>query len=203
MKKIHLLGFALLLIGLTTLTSCGTNAFRPSKGQYGIFKVEDGGTSAIVENGVIGSKTLDRFNKMMEDHPEISLINIQELPGSKDDETNVLLGREVYKLGLHIHILDNGMVASGGTDFFLAGTTRTIGDNVRIGVHSWSDGSKEATDFPEDSEEHVIFFDYYQAIGFSETWSRDFYFYTINAASAENIHWMTESEIEEYGMLTE
>lgn len=203
MKKLQFLTIALLLIAATTLTSCSTNSFRPNKGQYGIFKVEDGGGSAVIEDGVIGSKSLKHFQRMMEDNPDITRINIQQLPGSEDDETNVLLGREIYNANLHIHILDNGMVASGGTDLFLAGTTRTIGANTQIGVHSWSDGNNQATDYAEDATEHQMFLDYYEAIGYSETWSHDFYFFTINAATADGIHWMTEEEIEEYGMLTE
>lgn len=48
-------------------------------------------------------------------------------------------------MDIAIHLVDNGVIASGGTDFFLAGTTRRIGDDTKIGVHSWSDDSNEAT----------------------------------------------------------
>ena len=185
------------------LSACGTNSFRPAKGKYGIFQLEDSGTSARIENGVIGSKSLEHFEALMQDHPEVTRINIRQLPGSEDDATNVQLGRAIYAQGLHLHIEDNGMVASGGTDFFLAGQKRTIGSNVEIGVHSWSDGSQEATDFPEDSPEHQMFLDYYEAIGFSADWSREFYFFTINAAPASGIHNMSAAEIEYYGMLTD
>ena len=190
------------LLGALLLQACSSNPFRPSQGQYGIFQVEDGGESALVENGTIDGKSLKHFERMMEDHPEITRINVQEMPGSENDEVNVQLGRAVHALDMHVHILDNGMVASGGTDFFLAGTKRTVGSGVRIGVHSWSSGGQEATDCPEDSPEHDLFLDYYEAIGFSKDWSREFYFFTINAETAANIHWMTEAEIEQYGMLT-
>ena len=55
---------------------------------------------------------------------------------------------------------------------------------------------KEATDFPTNSPEYLPYIQYYESIGFTNQWSRDFYFYTINAASAANIHWMTEAEIQ-------
>ncbi len=64
-----------------------------------------------------------------------------------------------------------------------------------IGVHSWSDGANEATDFPRDSEVHLFFIDYYQDIGMTEQEAEEFYFFTINAASADDIHWMTDNEI--------
>jgi len=170
-----------------------------AKNNYGIFTIIDDKT--VQMDGDIDSSTLRHFESMVKDYPNITKINIKEVPGSLDDETNLQVSRKVHERNIATHILDEGLVASGGTDFFLAGTTRTIGNNVRIGVHSWSDGKNEATDFPEDHEDHQFYVDYYVAIGFTQENAKNFYFFTINAASADSIHWMTEAEIEQYKIL--
>jgi len=82
---------------------------------------------------------------------------------------------------------------------FLAGTKRTIDLGAKLGVHSWSDGEKDGSEFPKEDEVHTIYLDYYKEMGIDT----EFYWYTLDAASAENIHWMTESEILKYKILTE
>jgi hypothetical protein len=44
-----------------------------------------------------------------------------------------------------------------------------------------------------------MFLAYYAELGVPE----DFYWYTINAATAEGMHYMTEAEIRSYGMATD
>ncbi len=47
------------------------------------------------------------------------------------------------------------MIASGGVDFFLTGNKRSIGKNVKIGVHLWSGENEVATDFEKGHEYHL------------------------------------------------
>ena len=60
---------------------------------------------------------------------------------------------------------------------------------------------KEATDFPNDHENHKPYIDYYIEMGFSPSETEAFYFFTIHAAKADDIHWMTEEEIVQYRLL--
>jgi len=79
--------------------------------------------------------------------------------------------------------------------------TREIGS--KIGVHSWADGNnQEATDFSVGHANHQPYINYYQEMGFSPTDAAAFYYFTINAAKAQDIHWMTDTEIEQYKLLT-
>ncbi len=165
--------------------------------KFGIFTVQDDNITVIAD-GVIRTRTLKDFNNMLEAFPGITMINIREMPGSADDETNVQIGPLIYNKGINTHLLDEGLIASGGVDFFLAGKKRTLGENVMVGVHSWATDENEATDFPSDSPEHDLFIDYYRAIGIEDQLARDFYFFTINAAPADDIHYMTQEEIERY-----
>lgn len=99
--------------------------------------------------------------------------------------------------------MENGLIASGGVDFFLAGIQRTKGTNTKIGVHSWSDGNKDATAFPVGHANHLPYINYYVSVGFTQQEAEDFYYFTINAAPAEGIHWVTDAEISKYKILTQ
>lgn len=158
--------------------------------------------TTLALNDVIGSRTLDAFNEAIRQNPNTRLLIFKEAPGSDDDEVNVQVGRRLHEIALNTHVEDNGFIASGAVDLFLAGNIRSLGENARVGVHSWSDGSKEATDFPRNANEHQLFIQYYLDIGLSQQLAEDFYFFTINAAPAAEIHWMTEAEIEQYDIIT-
>ncbi|WP_298421888.1 hypothetical protein [uncultured Kordia sp.] len=207
MKKINIKYSLLLLCVAVLFIACknddDTNTNSSSTTVFDIFTVQSD-NETVVMNGEIKSRTLQDFNNMLAAYPDIKQIHIAEVPGSSDDEINLQVGVKVHQKGINTHILNNGLIASGGVDFFLAGIQRTRGTNTQIGVHSWADGNgNEATDFPTSSSEHLRYIEYYEGIGYSNQWSRDFYFYTINAASAANIHWMTEAEITQYELITQ
>ena len=63
---------------------------------------------------------------------------MQNVQGSVDDEANIAAARLVRERGLNTLIPGSGMIASGGTDFFLAGVKRTVQPGAKIGVHSWT-----------------------------------------------------------------
>lgn len=187
--------------------ACSRNKSVDQTSQFGIFKVKDDGL-CIVMNGEIGRRSLKNFDRLNKAFPEVKQINIMECGGSMDDETNLKLSQKVYENKMAIHLLDNGMIASGGVDFFLSGRKRTKGKNTKIGVHSWAgedDKGKtiSAIDFPEGHEFHQPYIQYYQSVGFNSEEAKAFYFFTINAAAANNIHWMTDAEILKYKMLKE
>ncbi len=164
------------------------------------FKDDDDTSATVYMNGVIGSNTLEVMKALFNKYPQIKTVVMKNVPGSMDDDVNLLASMEIRNRGIATHIPADGMVASGGTDMFLAGVKRTIETGAKIGVHSWSDGSgKAALDYPRDHQEHVKYLEYYKAIGITT----DFYWYTLEAATADSIHWMTEQEIGTYNMLTE
>lgn len=169
------------------------------KSKFGIFTVIDENT--VEMDGVINSSTLNDFNELIDSYPDVDLIEIIEVPGSDDDEVNLQVAQLIYSLEIDTHLLDDGLIASGGVDFFLAGEVRTKGRNTKIGVHSWNDGERDATDFPRGHANHKPYIDYYKSIGFSQAESEAFYYFTINAATSESIHYMTEKEIKQYHIL--
>ncbi len=188
------------LLGLVTLLPLLCSCKKDGDRQFGIFTVLENKVTVEME-GEIGNQTLNDFEAMISEYPEIGRIEIIECPGSGNDDVNLEVSALVYARGISTHIKDGGEVASGGTDFFLAGVKRTVGTDTRIGVHSWEGGGQEATDFPVGHQEHQKYIDYYVSVGFSQELAEDFYYFTINAASSDNMHYMTAGEISQYGII--
>ncbi len=153
---------------------------------------------AILLNGVINSSSLDKFKVLAKENQKIKRIEIVNCEGSINDKVNLKLAKYIFDHKYNIHLLDNGLIASGGTDLFLAGYIKPKGSNTKIGVHSWAGNNNTATDFPVGHANHLPYINYYVSIGFTQQQAEDFYYFTINAASAYSIHWMTDEEITHY-----
>ncbi len=148
--------------------------------------------------GVINSDTYADVIDMLAAHPNIQSLVLTDVPGSADDEANLALGRVVRKAGLITYLPAEGLVASGGTDLFLSGAKRVMGRGARVGVHSWGDDDITGNDLPRDDPEHERYLSYYREIGIPE----QFYWFTLEAAPADDIHWMTEAELAKHAVYT-
>ncbi|MEL6642022.1 MAG: hypothetical protein AAFP98_12055, partial [Pseudomonadota bacterium] len=154
MKKI--LGIGLALVAL--LTGCVLSGGAQTAQVLLLNMVEtteftpDG--ELLFMNGEINTKTRNQFDAVIADNPGITTLVACEVPGSLDDDTMIPLSYRVRELGLATYLTADSMVASGGTDLFLAGTARLMEAGAEIGVHSWSDGTNDAADFPKTAPEH-------------------------------------------------
>ena len=160
-----------------------------------VFTVE--GNTALM-NGVITASLPSTVLELLFEHPEVETIEMIMVPGSIDDEANLRAAHYVHKSGLTTKLNENSSVSSGGTDFFLAGKRRIVEKGARIGVHSWGGGPVAATEIPKDDPEHQKYLDFYAAVGVPAS----FYWYTLEAAPANEMHWMTEKEMITYGIET-
>ncbi|MCV6590986.1 MAG: inverse autotransporter beta domain-containing protein [Marinobacterium sp.] len=165
-------------------------------------KVLENGAIAI-GGGAIGAETLFAFAQLRRQLPQADTLVMGEVEGSVNDQMNQELGRALYNLGMNTHLVAGGQTASGGVDLFLAGRQRTAGDGdgARFGVHSWGDfDSSQPTgrDLPRSAPEHQPNLHYLRDIGQPDA----FYWYTLEAAAFNDIHWMTAAEISQYQMLT-
>jgi hypothetical protein len=151
------------------------------------------GQSAVM-TGVIGPITPGRVLQLILEHPAVTEIVMKDMPGSMDDDSNVRAARLVRDRGLATHVPADREVASGATDFFLAGTRRTWEPGAKFGVHSWGGLEVDGDQVPKDHPQHQLYLDFYAEMGIPS----EFYWYTLEAASASDIHWMTESELELY-----
>jgi len=186
MKKHHLL-----LACLTATAACAdAQDYTPLE-----FSVVGDRVTAI---GVIDGTSLDTFLDAMDDHPEIRTLVLKNIGGSADDEANVAFSRVINEMGITTLVPSDGLVASGGTDLFLAGTTRILEPGACVGVHSWAADDFTATDVPRKSSEHDRYLDFYNDIDIDPA----FYWFTIEAAPAEEMHWMTSAEVDQYRVAT-
>ncbi|MBT5873814.1 MAG: alpha/beta hydrolase, partial [Candidatus Latescibacteria bacterium] len=111
-------------------------------------------------------------------------------------------GRVIRSAGLNTTIPADGAVASGGTDVFLAGIFREVEPGGMVGVHTWqtTDGEGNVivgSELPTADPRHLIFRNYYREMAIPEV----FYWFSIQAAPADDIHWMTRQELSDFGVL--
>ena len=162
-----------------------------------IFQFHVHGTFAVAY-GVIGSSTPNVVQNLIDNYPNVTTIIMYACPGSEDDDANLEASLKIYNHSYKMYLPIDGWIASGAVDMFLAGSIRVVDATYDpVGVHSWSDGTNEATDYPVGHSYHQEYIDYYISIGFSQQEAEDFYYFTINAAASSDIHWMTEEEMEE------
>jgi hypothetical protein len=153
----------------------------------------------LLMEGPINQKSLRQFNRVYGENPGIRTIVQLDMPGSVDDDTMIALGYRVRELGLNTYLRSDSKIQSGAVDLFLAGVQRTIEPGAQIGVHAWAGLRKEATDFPRGAPEHEQNRRYIEAMLGSDA----FYWFTIEAAPADGMHFMTPAEIATYGLATE
>lgn len=152
-----------------------------------------------IMSGVIDGRTPRKVRRLVADHPEVTLIAMPFVPGSMHDEANLEAARLIRDAGLSTCVPDGGMIASGGVDFFIAGTGRSVGMGAQVGVHSWGTGSISGADVPVDAPDHQLYLDFYAEMGVGA----EFYWFTLEAAGPDDIHWMTEDELDTYALLTD
>jgi hypothetical protein len=125
-------------IAVTVLLLLVSVAFMNGYANDDLFHVEG---NILHMNGDINSDTPDLLIEALESNPHVQEIIMHEVPGSLDDDSNLAAARVVREQGLRTRVLPDSMIASGGVDFFLAGTKRYVAKGAMIGVHSWGDGA--------------------------------------------------------------
>lgn len=162
------------------------------------FKKKQTARDSIYMKGVICSNTLKDIKQTIQQNPQITTLVMENVSGSIDNDINILASLEIKKHNINTYIPKNGIVTSGGTNMFLAGKKRDIHPTAKIGIHSWISKDSMALYFPENHQKHKKYLDYYSKINIQT----EFYWYTMKAAPADSIYWMTANEIEKYGIIT-
>ena len=189
-------------MGLFAVSCLGlSNCKKGYEDRFGPFYILNDTT--IVVNGDMGSRVDNQLERLLDKYPNISYVVMEECPGSRDDEELFKAALMIHNRDVHIHLPSHAKIESGAVDFFLSGTKRTMDEGAKIGVHAWSDGNSSATEYPVGHEEHQIYIDYYLSVGYSEQDAESLYFFIINAAGPDEIHYMSTQEINEYHILSE
>lgn len=186
-------------IGAAPVSSEYTEEIDITREEMSVFTIE--GTTAHM-SGVISKDTIRQVKKLIKNYPNVTLINMVNVDGSIDDDANLIASRLIREAGLNSHVAKDGHIASGGTDFFCSGLQRTVEEGAKIGVHSWAgDGVNNAALLPKDDPEHRKYIDYYKEMAMPDP--EGFYFFTIRAAEADGMHYMSRAELIQYGLIAE
>jgi len=197
-KKVAIIVIAVVVLALSFGLGFTKLFLEPGEEDFEHAKFEVNGDTAVM-TGVISGRTVEDVRNLIEDNPDLKTIVMQDVPGSMDDDANLEASRLIREHGLNTHVPSDGMIQSGGTDFFCAGVERTIEDGAQIGVHSWAtEDIGDASQLSKDHEDHKSYIEYYRDMGIPE----EFYWFTINAAPGQGMHMMTVGEIEEFGLVT-
>jgi len=190
--NIRLGGLSLLIVAGLVLSACA---------DYGeeVSVTQQGDTLDVV--GVIDGGTVSTIREAVEAAPEVTTLRLINIPGSSDDEASLnALAAFIKQKNLAIIVPSEGMVASGGTDMAVMSTNRTIEQGACVGVHSWAAGGifgfEAASEMPRSAEEHTLYLDFYKTVDVPA----EFYWFTLDAASPANIHWMSPAEINQFNL---
>lgn len=179
------------IIGATSEQNCREAADQDNSACF----IVDGTNAEMY--GVINSNIVSNVNELLTNHSSVKNIILMNVPGSADDDSNLAAARIIYNRGINTELKATSSIASGGVDFFLAGTNRVIAQGAIVGVHSWADSDgTQASQLPMNDKQHDSYISYYTEIKMDDP--SGFYFFTINAAPASSIHNMTDEEITFY-----
>ena len=149
--------------------------------------------------GYLTSELPEQITSLISDHPNVTDIRLVDIPGSLDQEATIEAARLIRRFGLNTHIVSTGYVLSGGVDLFLGGVKRTIGAGAGVGVHSWRDVKHTSDAIDLADPVHASYVNFYLAMGVPER----FYWFTLDAAPAERIYFLSPEEFYDYRLVTD
>ena len=156
--------------------------------------------NALIVNGETGGTSLADLEGALAAHPNTRTLILDRIEGSNDDTVNLAMARTVRARNLDTHLNNDSVIELGGIELFIGGVHRTMEDGARIGVHSWydDDGHYEGRDLPRDHPDHKPYLETYRGLGVTD----DLYWFILDAASNKDMYFMTNEEIERFGVLT-
>lgn len=160
---------------------------------YGPFVVLDERTAVLV--GSTDLRSPAAFRTMMRDHPGVALLVFLRCPGTRDDASNLALGRLIRAARLNAYVPPGASVRSGAVELLIAARHRQIADGAQFVVHAWRyyDG-REASEFAADSPLHRQYLTYYGDMGMGTRQAAAFYAMT-NSAPHRSPRQLTSAEM--------
>ena len=172
-----------------------------AKTVYGQFEVQE--DNSIHMDGDITSVTAANLEELIADHSDAKLIIMKNCGGVHLNEATLEAARLVRSSQMDTHLASDGIISRGGLNFFIAGVNRSMDTGGQIGVSSWKDDQgNEATFYDFGDNAHLPYLNFYSEMGFQWLIASDFYYFSIAAADSDNLFFLTDDLIEDYGLLT-
>jgi len=149
--------------------------------------------------GTTQSNSFGHVKSFLDENPQVEHLVLRRMPGTIDSFTNLRIARLIRERGLSTHLESRSVIASGAVDLFIAGAERSMECGALIGVHSWSVGKFISPKDMGRDDSQVLHEKFLADMGVDPA----FYVFTREAAEPEAMHYMTQSEIARFGLLTE
>lgn len=188
------------LLAVVILVGCAAPVQKRLEPQAdNILSIEVEGNSAYL-SGVLGHDLVQQLSDLVRENPNVTDIVLVDVPGSVDQRATMQGARLIRHLGLNTHIAPTGYVLSGGVDLFLGGVERSIGAGAGVGVHAWSDGTKiAATTLNVTDPIHATYVNFYLEMGVPER----FYWFSLDAAPADRVYFLSPEEVYDFQLATQ
>ena len=148
-------------------------------------------------NGLLGKKAHHRLQKLIKKNPDITTLTLLDVPGSIDDEYNIKSCYFISEKNINTHLVAKSIIASGGVDFFLSGQQRSVQKGAKLDVHSWCDEFEDGVNIAREDSSHHLFLDFYRTINTDTA----FYWFTLQSANSDSIHWLSYDEMIRYELI--
>ncbi|MBJ7549059.1 alpha/beta hydrolase [Marinomonas ostreistagni] len=193
------LGIGICLALLTGCTGVHTQRGIPAlsvEGERLSLFVED---NKLYLSGVLRGALPKQLKSVLSEYPNVTDLVLVDVPGSTDQLAVMEAARMLRYLEMNTHIAKTGYVLSGGVDLFLGGVQRTIGAGAGVGVHSWRDTQDWGDEIDLSDPVHASYVNFYLEMGVPER----FYWFTLDAAPAERVYFLSPEEIYDYQLVTD
>jgi hypothetical protein len=182
------------------LAGCATSAEKHLETEASeALSIEVEGNSAYL-SGILGHDLVQQLSDMVRNNPNVTDLVLVDVPGSVDQQATMQGARLIRHLGLNTHIASTGYVLSGGVDLFLGGVERSIGAGAWVGVHAWSDGTNvTAKNLNVTDPVHAVYVNFYLEMGVPER----FYWFSLDAAPADRVYFLSPEEEYDFQLVTE
>ena len=163
----------------------------------GSSKIEVNDTQAII-TGDLGTNFYIQLKELIAQQPKVTTLVLKNVQGSVNDDINMHSGRLVRNAQLTTLMPADGEAHSGGVDLFASGFKRVYQQGGKLGVHSWCcEDGKGAGELGREHKAHGAQLTFFREMLGTDL-GPEFYFFTIEAAPHDDIHLMTQAEIDKY-----
>lgn len=150
-------------------------------------------------DGVINARSPRDFTDALDANPNIAEVYLGQIKGSVDPVAVARMGRLIRGKGLITRMDTHSAVFSGGVDLHLGGIRRIVAPGASVGVHDWVNSyGEQGRDFRRDARAHEPTRGYTAEMLGTDA----FYWFALNAAPHDQVHFMTRAELQRYGLIT-
>ena len=189
------------------LTDAGTQGKYPVRLVFNEALISGGTSKLEIKDdrayitGDLGTGTYSQLQDLINNNPGVKTLVLKNVGGSVNDAINMHNGRLVRNAQLTTLMPADGEAYSGGVDLFAAGAKRVYEKGGKLGVHSWCCvNGKSADKLSKTDPAHDAQLTYFrEMLGAADGIA--FYFFTLEAASFDGIHLMTEAELKKYRLI--